>query len=275
MRRMMTIGAVVGTSLVVLVGGLWAAQRKLIYFPIQTVGEVTVVSPDSEEVEFTTDDGLTLSAWWVPASGTPTGRTIVVFPGNAGNRTDRAPLARSLAEQGYSVLLVDYRGYGGNPGSPSEDGLSLDAKGAVAYARSRDDVDPNRLVYFGESLGAAVAVGVSRDYPPSALILRSPFTSLPDAASAHYPFLPTGLLLRDQFQSIDTIRSLDVPVLVVAGSQDSIIPFAQSRELYEAAPGPKHFVTVEGADHNDAVLSHGPVLINAIRTFLEGIADSS
>lgn len=275
MRRIVMIGAVVGASLVVLVSGLWAVQRKLIYFPTQTVGDVSAVSPKSEEVEFTTDDGLTLSAWWVPASGAPTGQTIVVFPGNAGNRTDRAPLARGLAEEGYSVLLVDYRGYGGNPGSPSEDGLLLDASAALAYAVSRSDVDPDGLVYFGESLGAAVAVGVSQEYPPSALVLRSPFTSLPDVASAHYPFLPTGMLLRDQFPSIDTIRTLDVPVLVVAGSQDSIVPFAQSRELYEAANDPKHFVTVEGADHNDAVLSHGPALIDAITTFLDGIAASS
>ena len=275
MRRIVMIGAVVGASLVVLVGGLWAVQRRLIYFPTQTVGDVSAVSPDSEEVEFTTDDGLTLSAWWVPASGAPTGETIVAFPGNAGNRTDRAPLARALAGHGYSVLLVDYRGYGGNPGSPSEDGLLLDARAAVTYAASRSDVDPGRLVYFGESLGAAVAVGVSQEYTPSALVLRSPFTSLPDAASAHYPFLPTGLLLRDQFPSIDTIDTLDVPVLVVAGSQDSIVPFGQSRELYEAANDPKNFVTVEGANHNDAVLSHGPILIDAITTFLKGTATSS
>ena len=173
------------------------------------------------------------------------------------------------------MLLVDYRCYGGNAGSPSEGGLLVDARAAVTYARSRPDVDPDRLLYFGESLGAAVAVAVAQEYPPSALVLRSPFTSLPGAASAHYPFLPTGLLLRDQFPSIDTIQTLDVPVLVVAGSRDSIVPFAQSRELYEAAPGPKHFVTVEGADHNDAVLSDGPVLIDAVTAFLEGIAASS
>lgn len=272
MRRTVKIAAVVGTSLVAVVGLFWTAQRKLIYFPTQAVGEVSAVSPDSEEVLFVTADGLTLSAWWVPASDSPNGFTIVVFHGNGGNRSDRAPIARSLAERGYNVLLTDYRGYGGNPGKPSEAGLILDAKAAIAYAESRPEVDRTKLVYFGESLGAAVAIAVAREKPPSALVLRSPFTSLPDVARAHYPYLPTDLLLRDRFPSIDAIRTLDVPVLVVAGSHDTIVPIAQSREIYEASPGPKQFLTIGGADHNDPALTHGPLLIDEISAFLDGIA---
>ncbi len=275
MRRIVTILAVVGTSLVAVFGLLWTAQRKLIYFPTQAVGEASAVLPGSEDVTFTTEDGLTLSAWWLPAPDDPNGSTIVVFHGNGGNRADRVPLARALTAQGYDVLLTDYRGYGGNPGSPSETGLLLDAKAAIAYLRTRPGIDPDRLVYFGESLGAAVAIGAARELPPSAMILRSPFTSLPDVASVHYPYLPTGLLLRDRYPSIDTIGTLDVPVLVIAGSRDTIIPFAQSQELYEAARGPKSFVTIEGADHNDPELTHGPLLIEEITTFLNGVARSS
>ncbi|MEN8238919.1 MAG: alpha/beta hydrolase [Actinomycetota bacterium] len=274
MRRIVTILAVVATALVAVFGLFWTAQRRLIYFPTQAVGDVSAVSLDSEDVAFTTDDGLTLSAWWIPASDTPDGTTIVVFHGNAGNRADRAPLARALAGQGYSVLLVDYRGYGGNPGSPTEDGLLLDAKAAATYVGSRSDVDADRIVYFGESLGAAVAIAIAEDSPPSALVLRSPFTSLPDVAATHYPYLPTGLLLRDRYPSIDTIGDIDVPTLVIAGSQDTIIPIAQSRELYEAAPGPKRFVIIHGADHNDPALTHGPILIDEITTFLEGVRSS-
>jgi fermentation-respiration switch protein FrsA (DUF1100 family) len=275
MRRVVTILAVVGTSLVAVGGMFWTAQRKLIYFPTQEVGAASSVSGDAEEVAFTTDDGLTLSAWWIPATGDPDGSTIIVFHGNGGNRADRTPLARGLTQQGYGVLLVDYRGYGGNPGSPSEEGLLLDAEAAVAYLKSRPDVDPDRLVYFGESLGAAVAIAVAQEHPPSALILRSPFTSLPDVARAHYPYLRTGLLLRDRYPNLDTISTLDVPVLIVAGSQDTIVPIAQSRELYEASPAPKRFVTIEGADHNDPALTHGPLLIDEITHFLEAIPRSS
>ena len=275
MRRIVTILAVVGISLLAVVGLLWTGQRRLVYFPTQAVGDPRTASPGTVEVAFTTDDGLALSAWWVPASDTPNGSTIVVFHGNGGNRSDRAPLAQALAGHGYGVLLVDYRGYGGNPGSPTEKGLLLDAKAAVAYVGSRSGVDTDRIVYFGESLGAAVAIAVAKEVPPSALVLRSPFTSLTDVASVHYPYLPTSLLLRDRYPSIDTIPTLDIPVLVIAGSRDTIIPISQSRALFEAAPGAKHFVTIDGADHNDPALNHGPQLIDEITTFLDGIVPSS
>jgi fermentation-respiration switch protein FrsA (DUF1100 family) len=197
-----------------------------------------------------------------------------VFHGNGGNRADRAPLAQAFAARGYDVLLVDYRGYGGNPGTPSEAGLILDSKAAVTYLESRPGVDTDSVVYFGESLGAAVAITVAQDRPPFALILRSPFTSLTDMASTHYPFLPTGLLLRDRYPSLDTVGMLDVPVLVVAGSNDTIVPITQSRDIYDASTGPRRFVTIEGADHNDPALTHGPLLIDEVTMFLDGIARS-
>ena len=123
------------------------------------------------------------------------------------------------------MLLLDYRGYVGNPGSPSEDGLLADARAARAYLLSRADVDPARLVYFGESLGAAVAVALAAEHPPAALILRSPFTSLADIAAVHYPFLPAGLMLRDRYESIERIGRVRAPLLVVAGQRDRIVPF--------------------------------------------------
>lgn len=272
MRPIVKILAVVGTSLVAVGGLFWTAQRKLIYFPSHDVGIASTISSNTEDVVFTTDDGLTLSAWWVPASESPNDSTIIVFHGNGGNRTDRVRLAQALTERGYGVLLMDYRGYGGNPGSPSEAGLLLDAEAAISYAMSRRDVDPDKLIYFGESLGAAVAIAVAQEHPPTTLILRSPFTSLADVARVHYPYLPTGLLLRDHYPSLDTIATLDVPVLVIAGSQDTIVPIEQSRELYDAAPGPKRFVTIASSDHNDPALTHGPVVIDAATSFLDSLA---
>ncbi|MCL1587048.1 MAG: alpha/beta hydrolase [Actinomycetia bacterium] len=271
MRPIVKILAVVGTSLVAVGGLFWTAQRRFIYFPTQAVGAASTVSADAEEATFTTDDGLTLTAWWIPASDTPNGSTILAFHGNGGNREDRAPLAQAFTERGYGVLLMDYRGYGGNPGSPSEEGFLLDADAAVVYLESRPEVDPAKLIYFGESLGAGVAIAVAQEHPPSALVLRSPFTSLPDVAKSHYPFLPTDLLLRDRYPNIDTIATLDVPTLVIAGSQDTIVPFSQSKELYEAAIGPKAFITIEGADHNDAALSHGPQMIEEVVSFLHEV----
>ncbi len=269
MRRAVTVIGVAALVVGVAVAAVWTFQRKLIYLPSQSVPSVDAIFPAAEEVTFHTEDGLTLAAWFVPATGTPTDVTVLVFNGNGGNRADRSELARELSDRGYQVLLFDYRGYGGNPGKPSEDGLVADGRAAVEYLLSRDDVDPRSLVYFGESLGAAVAIGVADERPPSILILRSPFSSLAEIASVHYPFLPASLLLWDEYPNVETIRGIDVPTLVVAGSGDRTIPSDQSEMVYRAASGPRRFVLIEGADHNDTALSSGSGLIDEVAAFID------
>src|SRR6187402_2000104 len=138
---------------------LWVGQRRLIYLP--NVGVAPAVSfglPRAQGVTFTTEDGVTLHGWFVPAASTSVRFTVIVFNGNAGHRGMRAPLAAALASHGVATLLFDYRGYGDNAGSPSEDGLALDARAARAFLTTRTDVDTSRIVFFGESLGAAVAL---------------------------------------------------------------------------------------------------------------------
>lgn len=167
-----------------------------------------------------------------------------------------------------SVLLFDYRGYGGNPGSPSEKGLAIDARAAQQWLATQTDVDPDRIVYFGESLGAAVAIGLALERPPAALVLRSPFTSLAEIAKVHYPWLPVGRLLIDRYPSIDRIGSLSVPVMVIAGDRDDIVPESLSRKLYEAAREPKRFLLVPGAGHNDPELVDGNRMLEEVGRFL-------
>jgi len=192
---------------------------------------------------------------------------VIMFHGNGGNRVGRLPLARSLASRGHSVLLVDYRGYGGNPGQPTAAGLALDARAARDWAVQLSGVDGDNVVYFGGSLGAAVAIELAVEHPPAALVLRSPFTSLADVAKTHYPVVPS-VLLRDRWPSLDRMRQLDVPTLVVAGSADRIVPTEQSERLYEAAAGPARLHIVEGADHNDPALLDGDQLLTTIESFL-------
>jgi fermentation-respiration switch protein FrsA (DUF1100 family) len=177
-------------------------------------------------------------------------------------------LAAGLARQGLSVLLFDYRGYGGNPGSPSEKGLAADARAAQAWLAKQPEVDPDRIVYFGESLGAAVAIGLSMERPPAALVLRSPFTSLADVAKVHYPWLPVGRLLIDRYPSIDRIGSLSTPVMVIAGDRDDIVPESLSKKLYEAAPDPKRYLLVPGTGHNDPGLVDGDHMVEEVGRFL-------
>lgn len=206
-------------------------------------------------------DGLDLAAWWLP--GGPT--AVMVLHGNGGNRADRAPLARALHELGLSVLLVDYRGYGGNPGTPSQAGLLADARAGAAWLADREDV--THRVWFGESLGGAVALALASEVPPDAVVLRSPFTSLLDVARMHYGPVP-GWLLHDRYPAADWVDGLDAPLLVAAGTEDEIVPTANSRALFDAATEPRRYVTVPGANHNDGALLDGRVLIDAIDDFL-------
>jgi fermentation-respiration switch protein FrsA (DUF1100 family) len=183
----------------------------------------------------------------------------------------RAALAVALSRLGLAVLLFDYRGYGGNPGTPTEEGLAADARAAVEYLAGRPEVDPARMVYLGESLGAAVALRLAVERPPAALVLRSPFAALAEVGRRHYPMLPVSLLLRDRYDSAALAGRLSAPLLVVAGARDRIVPASHSRRLFAAAPQPKRLVMLEGADHNDHDLLAGPRLVAELRAFLAGV----
>ena len=265
---------IVNAGWVVIIAGvlalLWTMQRRLIYFPVSGVPAPGALGLSNvEDVTFETIDGLRLSGWFFSTSGPSPHVTVLVFNGNAGNRAYRAPLAAALQRRGFQVLLVDYRGYGGNPGSPSKNGLAADARAARAYLAGRSDVDLSRLVYFGESLGTAVAVDLAVEHPPAALALRSPFTSLRDVGQYHYPFLPVRLLLRDRFSAIDQILRIRVPLLIIAGGRDRIVPVDNTRRLYEAAIAPKTLLILPEADHNDYELLAGEEMIRAIVRFLQ------
>ncbi len=258
----------VGLILLTFLTFVYVFQRRLIYLPSGQVPKVSAVLPGAEDARFETNDGIELKAWFVPAGSPDAGPGVLVANGNAGNRSHRAPLARALAGHGTSVLLFDYRGYGGNPGTPSEAGLRRDVRAAREYLTNRAEVDPARIFYFGESLGAAAVVDLAAEHPPTGVLLRSPFTSLAEVGRLHYPWLPVRQLLWDRFNSIGTISRVKSPVLVIAGQRDTIIPLDQSRALYEAAPSPKRLVVVEGADHNDAELLDGEQLIDAVLRFI-------
>jgi len=255
---------------------LWALQRRLIYFPLSGVPRPAEVGlPTAESVSFAAADGPMLHGWFVPATKPGMSVTAIVFNGNAGHRGFRAPLAAMLADAGIATLLFDYRGYGENDGAPSEEGLAEDALAAFRYVTSRTDVTRNRLLYFGESLGAAVAVRLATEHPPGALILRSPFTSLLDVGRHHYPFLPVAAVLRDRYASIERIANIRCPLLVISAAYDSVVPAAQSRQLHDAALPPKRLIVFDGVDHNDDVFLASAQLRAAVLDFVGSMMSSA
>jgi hypothetical protein len=257
---------VVLSALVVgsVVGLLWAFQRRLVYLPDDgPVPAAADAVPGGRDVALTTADGLTLGAWSVPGRSADA-PVVLVANGNGGHRGLRAPLARALSEAGLGVLLFDYRGYGGNPGSPSEEGLALDVRAARDWLVGEAGVAPERLVYYGESLGCAVVTALAVEHPPAGLVLRSPFVDLAAVGSHHYPVLPVRLLLRDRFPVAEQVARVRVPTTVVLGDADTIVPPEQSRRVAAAAARLHRLVEVPGADHNDAVLLDGERLVDAV-----------
>ena len=260
LRSLATTLGVVGGVLALVTGLLWGVQRSLVYLP---QGAPTGTPAGAQDVVLRTADGVELAAWWFAARA-PGAPAVLVANGNGGHRGMREPLARALVDEGFSVLSFDYRGYAGNPGSPTEQGLAADVRAARSFLVDEADVPPDRLVYLGESLGAAVVTELATVHPPAGLVLRSPFASLAAVAGAHYPLVPAHLLLRDRFPVEELVARVEVPTIVVLGEADRIVPPGQSRAVAAAAPGLVRVVEVPGADHNDAVLLHGAELVQAV-----------
>ena len=263
--EMMRAALIVSSLIALLLVLLWGVQRRLIYLPSGSVGSLAVANlVGARDVVLETTDGLKLAGWFVPAAAPSRGMAVLVANGNAGNRAGRAPLARALSARGLAVLLFDYRGYGGNPGSPSERGLARDVRAAHRFLVYEAGVPSDRLLYYGESLGAAVVVELATDHPPAGLVLRSPFVDLASVGQVHYPFLPVRMLLKDRFPLADQLAAVKAPVTVVYGTRDSIVPAEQSRTVADTAPALRQLLAVQGADHNDPVLLDGDLLINAV-----------
>jgi pimeloyl-ACP methyl ester carboxylesterase len=259
-RLLLVLVVVVG----IVVASLWALQRQLIYFPDRSaVPPASEVIAGARDVTLHTEDGLELGAWFVPAEPSRDLRTAVLFaPGNGGNRLGRADFAVELSRRGFAVLLMDYRGYGGNPGSPSEEGLALDAL-AATDALEELGYPPERTIYFGESLGSGVVAALQAKRPPAGMVLRSPFTELADVGAHHYPFLPVRLLIRDRFPVLEHLERSEVPVTVIYGDRDTVVPSRLSAKVADRAPSLVEELVVPGADHNDAVM-FGPKVADAV-----------
>lgn len=233
---------------------LYAVQRRLLYVPDReppSRGESGV--PDMAEVTLRTEDGLLLGAWHAPAA--PGRPTMVYYHGNGGHIGYRGRRVRPYLEAGLGVLLVGYRGYGANPGRPTEAGLYHDARAGLAFAKESGIAAP-RLVLYGESLGTTVAVRMAAEMardgrPPAAVILEAPLSSVTDVAAHQYPYLPVRWLLKDRFEAIAHVGAIGAPILIVHGDADDVVPIRCARALFAAASEPKSALWIAGGGHED------------------------
>ena len=202
-------------------------------------------------VKLATADGESLDSWFVPSDTKRGARGLVVFfHGNAGNIAHRLDYVRMFHDLGLATLILDYRGYGQSSGSPSENGIYLDADAAWLHATHTLGFPANRIVLFGESLGGGVAARLATQKHPAALVLASTFTSVPDMGADLYPLLPIRLLAHIRYDTLTNLSQVACPVLVIHSRNDEIIPFAHGRRLFERAHKPKQFLEIEGG-HND------------------------
>jgi len=221
-----------------IVGGLYAFQRRLLYRPRATrpIVDDDLALLGVAEVELATADGLTLFSWYLPP---PAGRPMILyFHGNGGNIGYRVHRLRHFAQAGYGVLLVEYRGFGGNPGRPNERGLFTDGEAALDF-RADSGVRPDHIVLWGESLGSGVAVYLAATRKVGAMVLEAPFTSVAAAAQHQYRFVPAFYLVHDRFDSLSRIRQVAAPLLILHGERDRVVPVRHGRALLAAATAPK------------------------------------
>ncbi|MDO5493249.1 MAG: alpha/beta hydrolase [Nesterenkonia sp.] len=260
LRALIIVPSVIVGVGAVLVALLWFGQRSLVFQPdTSQVDSAEQVSDGGRDLTLDTEDGLELGAWLLPPDDDADRETAVLYaPGNAANRHNRVGIAEEMTARGFTVLLMDYRGYGGNPGSPTEEGLAHDAA-AAAEALEEEGFAPERTLYFGESIGSGVVARLQSTHPPAGMLMRSPFPDFVEVAREHYGFLPVGTLLRDRFPVTEHVEDSSVPVSVLHGDADRVVPSELSAEVAEDTGELYEEILLEGVDHNDPEMFGAPV----------------
>lgn len=267
--RILTWILVLAALYLLIVFAFWFWQDRFMYFPGPPAGQPPPVAGlELREDWIATPDGERLHAW----RARPAGRSdrlggVLVCHGNGGNIANRQTSAETFAAMGYEVLLFEYRGYGSSSGKTNEEGTYVDAVAAYDRLASSPGIDPDRIVAYGESLGGAVAIELSRRRRLKAVVVESTFTSMPDIGAAVYPWIPVRLLARARYDSIAKVPALGVPLLVIHSPDDDLIPFEQGRRLFEAAREPKHFLATSGR-HNDWGFAQTKEWRSLVREFL-------
>lgn len=249
-----------GSYLLLLVA-FFAAQRRFLYFPSRHWVPLAQAHANRAftEISVRTEDGVNLKAWYAPPAKERL--TIVFFHGNADSLYTASGIADPYIAAGYGFLLAEYRGYSGLPGKPTEAGLYKDGRAYIGWLAGQG-VDGRHVVLFGHSLGTGVAIEMAREFPVRGLMLMAPYTSMMKMAQMHFPFFPARFIALDRYENEEKIAQLHVPMLIVNGAEDHVIPPAQGQELFARANQPKEFHSMPDRGHNDGFDEFAPLSLD-------------
>ena len=241
-------------------------QRNLLYHPTENNYFGDKILVDVEKIKIITPDNIQLVAWY-HKKNLNNYKTILFLHGNAGSLDNRIHKINHFKDMNINFLIIAWRGFSGNKGKPTEEGLYEDARSAVRWLKS-NGVEENNIIIYGESLGTGVATEIAQNKNFAGVILESPFTSMIDAGKDKYPYLPVRLLLKDKYESNKKIKNVKSPILIMHGKVDNIVPFHMGKKMYELANDPKYFYFSEYDDH---MMEYNEKLLNVLKDFISSL----
>ena len=245
---------------------LYYNQRNLLYHPTENNYQGDKLKVKIDKVQIKTVDNINLMAWY-HEKDIKKYKTILYFHGNAGSLENRIHKINHFSDMNINFLLISWRGFNGNDGKPSEQGLYKDAKSAVLWLKNKGLSEEN-IILYGESLGTGVATEIAQNKNFGGVILESPFTSMIAAGKSKYPIFPIGLLLKDKYESDKKIKNISSPILIMHGEADKIVPFWMGKKMYELANEPKYYYFPKYDDH---MMEYNENLINSLKNFIKSL----
>ena len=245
---------------------LYLFQRNLLYHPNENNYSGDKILVDIKKVKISTSDNIELIGWY-HKKNLKDFNTLIYFHGNAGSLENRIHKLNHFENMNINFLIIAWRGFSGNDGKPSEQGLYEDGKSAIDWLKQKGVPEKN-IILYGESLGTGVATQLAQNKKFAGVILETPFTSMIDAAKIFYPYIPVNLLLKDKFENYKKIKNINSPILVMHGEKDQIVPFSMGKKIYEIANEPKYSHFTKYDNH---MMEYDERLVFALKSFFKSL----
>ena len=267
-RRNFLLEVIIGVILIYLsiLVLLFIFQRNLMYLPEENNYSGDKIKVDIEKVKINTSDNLDLLGWFHKID-LKKFKTILYFHGNAGKLENRIHKLNHFKDMEVNFLIIAWRGFSGNKGKPSEKGLYIDGNSATKWLKNLG-LNEEDIILYGESLGTGIATEIAQNSNFAGLILETPFTSMVDAAKNVYPYIPVGLLLKDRYENYKKIKNINIPILVMHGEADQIVPFRMGKKIYDIAKQPKYYHFTKYDDH---MMEYDENLVSELKKFIKSL----